>query len=190
VISTLDNANRYLDEVYIPFWNSRFAVQPAESQDAHRKLSKRSDLEALFAETCTRSVSNDFTIRFENCRWQVPKHQARGIRPRQKVSVERRLDGSMRFRFKKRYLDLELVHELLTPGPRNAPPLHARPKATRAPADPSKSKPRPPPAQPGPDHPWRKNGRLIANPRAIARHRAATAAAQPPPSAPHPERVP
>jgi hypothetical protein len=45
-------------------------------------------LEALFAETWTRSVRNDFTVRFKNRLWQIPKSQARGIRPKQKVTVE------------------------------------------------------------------------------------------------------
>ena len=58
------DANRYLDDVYIPFWNERFAVEPAESRNAHRRLSKRPDLDALFAETLTRSVANDFTIQY------------------------------------------------------------------------------------------------------------------------------
>lgn len=167
-ISTIEMANRYLDEVYVPFWNSRFAVEPAESRDAHRKLSKRVDLDASFAETWTRSVNNDFTIRFKNCRWQIPKRQARGIRPRDKIVVELRLDGELRFRFNQRYLALEPVLPSVAKNARPAKTKTAAPKAA--------PKPRPAPPKPGPDHPWRKNGRLIANPRAIAHYRATTAA--------------
>lgn len=170
-ISTPDEANRYLEEVYIPFWNSRFAVEPAESRDAHRKLSKRVDLDGLFAETWTRSVSNDFTIRFKNQRWQIPKRQARGIRPRDKIIVELRLDGELRFRFNKRYLALEPV---LPSAAQNESPAKKKTAAPKA-----ASRPRPAPPKPGPDHPWRKNGRLIANPRALARYHATTAAVQP-----------
>ena len=115
-ISTFEEGNHFLEETYIPYWNERFAVEPAEPRDAHRKLSKRADLDALFAQTLTRSVGNDFTIRFRNRRWQISKRQARGIRPRQKVTVELRIDGSVCFRFKNRYLDLE---PLLETGPRN-----------------------------------------------------------------------
>jgi hypothetical protein len=65
-ISTLEEANRFLEDTYISYWNERFAVEPAESRDAHRRLSKRSDLEALFAQTLTRSVRHDFTVRHKN----------------------------------------------------------------------------------------------------------------------------
>ena len=184
-ISTLEDANRYLDDVYLPFWNERFAVEPAESRNAHRRLSKRPDLDALFAETLTRSVGNDFTIQYSSRRWQISKCQARGIRPRHKITVELRIDGSTRFRFKKRYLDLEPVAELPKPRPQNSRP--PRTKKTLSTAKTAKSRPTPP--KPGPDHPWRKHGRLIANPRAIARHRATTATSRPSASTPSMEGV-
>ncbi len=76
-ISTLEDANRYLEEVYIDYWNTRFAVEPAEAKDAHRKLPKKANLEALFARTVTRSVYNDFTIRYKNRLWQIPTRSGR-----------------------------------------------------------------------------------------------------------------
>ena len=172
-ISTLEEGNTFLEDVYIPFWNERFAVEPAEPRDVHRKLSKRIDLERLFAETLTRSIGNDFTIRYKNRRLQIAKSQARGIRPGQKVTIELRLDGSTRYRWKNRYLDLEPV---------------AKVSATRPKPKPKSTFKRTPP-QPGPDHPWRKNGRLIANPKAIARYRSTTAAAQPSLLTPEEEEV-
>jgi hypothetical protein len=180
-ISTIEAANRFLEEVYLPYWDERFAVQPAEKRDAHRKLSKRVDLGALFAETWTRSVSNDFTIRFKNQLWQIPRGQARGIRPKQKMTVELRLDGSLYFRSGKRYLELERIPGSAKTASRNGRPA----KTTKAAA--KKAKARPTPPKPGPDHPWRKKNRLIASPRAIARYHATTAAAQPPPSTPSAE---
>ena len=167
-ISTLAEANEYLEEVYILSWNERFAVDPAEPGDVHRKLPKRFDLEQLFAKTLTRSIGNDFTIRYKNRRLQIAKRQARGIRPGQKVTIELRLDGSVRYRWKNRYLDLEVVSKS-SERHRSAKPRSSTSKPT--------SKPTPP--KPGPDHPWRKKGRLIANPNAIARYQRTTAASQP-----------
>ena len=66
-ISTLEDASRYLEEVYIDYWNDHFAVEPAESRNAHRKLPKKANLEALFAKTVTRSVV-----------WTVPYHGTKG----------------------------------------------------------------------------------------------------------------
>jgi hypothetical protein len=183
-ISTLEEANRFLEEVYIPYWDERFAVEPAESRDAHRRLPKRLDLEALFADTLTRSVRDDFTIRYKNRYWQIPKKQARGIHPGHKVTIERRLDGSTRFRFERRYLAVELVQASSAAGA-------SRGRSTSAPAlastTPTESKPRPAPPRPGPDHPWRKNGKLLAKPAAlVARLRSTPAASQPALSTPSP----
>lgn len=171
-ISTFEAANQFLEEVYVPYWNQRFAVQPAEARDAHRRLSKRLDLEALFSDVLTRSVRNDFTIRYRNRYWQIPKKEARGIRPGHKVTIERRLDGSTRFRFENRYLAAEPVPpSSAVGGPRG-------PSTTPA-FTPTERKPRPKPARPGPDHPWRKNGKLLAKPALIARLHPTPAASQP-----------
>jgi hypothetical protein len=179
-ISTLEDANRYLEDVYIDYWNERFAVEPAEARDAHRKLPKKAHLEALFAKTLTRSVYNDFTIRYKNRLWQIPKRQARGIRPGHKITVEIRLDGSVHFRFNTRYLDLEVIQILRPFGPSHT----KAPKPDKPPAY-KKGPRRPPiPPKPGPDHPWRKHDKLIANPRNLARYKAKQAASQPAPSSP------
>jgi hypothetical protein len=167
-ISTLEAANRYLEEIYVPFWNERFAIEPTETRDVHRRLPKRFNLERLFAETLTRTIGNDFTITYKRRRLQIAKAQARGIRPGHKVTIELRLDGSTRYRWNNRYLDLDVV-VVKTPSQR-----------------PSVAKPPPPrPAPPAPDHPWRQNGKLIASPRAIARYQRTTAASHP--SLPTPE---
>ena len=162
-IETMEAGNTFLEEVYMPFWNERFAVPPAVSRDAHRRLPARSDLERLFAETWTRSVAKDFTIRWKHRRLQIPKHQARGLRPKAKIIVEHRLDGSTRFRFDNRYLDLEPVAERPPQKPKTppAPHLHSLPP------------------RPGPNHPWLKNGSLLAKPALIARLRSTPAASRP-----------
>ena len=179
-ISTLDEANRYLEDVYIDYWNERFAVAPAVAKDMHRKLPKKANLDALFSETLTRTVYNDFTIRYKKRRWQIPKSQARGIRPGHKVTVEIRLDGSVHFRFHTRYLEMEVVEVLRPSGPRNT----ASPKTRTPPVEKKDPRPQPMPPKPGPDHPWRKHNKLIANPRNLARYHATQAASQPAPSSP------
>jgi hypothetical protein len=37
-VSSMEEANRFLEEVFIPFWDNRFSVEPLESVDAHRPL--------------------------------------------------------------------------------------------------------------------------------------------------------
>ena len=144
-ISTLEAANRFLAGYWVPFWNERFAVEPRDALDAHRPLPPGIDLEALFAETETRKVARDFTLRFKNRYWQISKGEARGVRPGAEVVVERRLCGDTHFRIGQRYLAVEFLGR-------------ARPPATPTkpqPAKPQEAESKPP--KPAPDHPWRKH---------------------------------
>ena len=184
-ISTLEEGNRFLEDVYTPYWNERFAVEPAEPRDAHRRLPKKANLDALFCETWTRTVGRDFTIRFDNRRLQIPKAQARGIRPGHKLTIESRLDGSTCYRFGSRYLALERVQEIST-----AESIVRPSSQTKAPLARTTPKPRSLPPRPGPDHPWRKNGKLLAKPALIARLRSTPAASRPAPSTPPPSGGP
>ena len=136
----MEAGNRYLEDVYIDYWNDHFAVEPAVARNAHKKLPKRANLEALFAETLTRTVNHDFTVRYDNRKWQISKSQARGIRPGHKVTVEIRLDGTTHFRFKQRYLDLEVVEVLKRSGPRHTK-APKTPKTSRAQEGPKASSP-------------------------------------------------
>ncbi|WP_420462637.1 hypothetical protein [Candidatus Palauibacter sp.] len=156
-IASLGAANRFLEDYWVPFWNERFTVEPADPRDAHRPLPAGADLEALFAETKTRVVARDFTIRFANRRWQIPEREAGGIAPSAEVIVERRLDGDIRFRFGDRYLGLEPVRQAPAASPNDAPAKPAKP-----------AKPRPAPPKPAPDHPWRKHFQASAQ-QALAR---------------------
>ena len=155
-IDTLGGANRFLAEHWVPFWNERFAVEPRDPADAHRPLPSGIDLEALFAETETRAVARDFTIRFRNRYWQIPEREARDLRSGAEVVVERRLDGELRFRFGGRYLVVEPLGRAPSPAGPSRPVV------------PKPAKPRPKPPKPGPDHPWRKHFRATAR-EALAR---------------------
>jgi hypothetical protein len=157
-ISTLEAANRFLEELYLPFWNERFATAPAEPSDTHRPLPKGVDLQRLFAETEERTLSNDFTIRYRNQRLQIQQEESEAIRPGQKISVERRLDGTTRFRWRERYLTLEAVGAFRPRGPRHElPQTPARiPKAAGAKPKVPTSRSRRKPPKPAPNHPWRQ----------------------------------
>ena len=167
-ITRVEAANQFLEEIRIPFWNERFAIQPADRKDRHRPLPKRARLDVLFAETSTRAVTNDFTIRFKNRLYQIRKEQARGIRPRDKVTVELRVDGSTHFRWRTRYLTPQLIAEYHAEPVHLAGPRRPRLK-TLLPAPPTNStatkekKSRPKPPRPAPDHPWR-NSRIGRGP--------------------------
>ena len=131
-------------ERWTPFWNDRFTVEPRGPMDAHRPLPPGVDLGALFAETETREVQRDFTIRFRNVYWQIPEREAVHVSPGSSVVVELRLNGETRIRAADRYLEAECLGGA-RPRPRPAP----------SPEKPARAQPSPP--KPRPDHPWRRD---------------------------------
>ena len=128
-------ANRFLDEYFLPFWEQRFTLQPAYPVDAHRPLPEGTDLQRLFAEEERRVIGTDFTFRYKNCFYQIDEPEADAAMPKTKITIERRLDGSTHVRWRERYLK---PMELGRTKPRPAP----EPKAVRKP------KPRPTPPAP------------------------------------------
>jgi hypothetical protein len=177
-IRTIEEANGYLEDVYIPFWNERFAVEAADPGDLHRPLPEDVNLKKLFSRTEKRSVTNDFTIRYKNVRYQIAEDQAAGIRPKDRIILEHRLDGTLRFRHGDRYLNLTAVEQCERFGPKHEP----RPKTITPPRK-SRAKPGPKqkhvPPKPKPDHPWKRHPIKVG--RAL---RSTSAASQPTPSSP------
>lgn len=180
-ICTIEAANDFLKEVYIPFWNERFAVQAADPSDLHRPLSEEVNLKQLFSRTETRSVANDFTIRYKNIRYQISEEEADGIRPKDRIILEHRLDGALRFRHADRYLNLTAVEQCERFGPKHEP----RPKGITPPRK-SRAKPgpkqKPIPPKPKPDHPWKRNPIKVG--KALRRTSAASRPTPPSPRIP------
>jgi hypothetical protein len=63
-ISTIEEANRFLSQTYIPKINTKFAKPPASPRDAHVPLEKQ-DLREIFCFEHRRSVSRDYAVSFE-----------------------------------------------------------------------------------------------------------------------------
>jgi len=151
-VGTLEEANRFLDEVFVPFWEQRFTVLPRQRHDAHRPLGREHRLEAILSVRERRVVANDYTLGWNGKRWALPREQVRAGLRRARVEVERRLDGSHWVRFRGSYLPLVPCPAVPQPV---APPASATPVGRRPKGVAEKEKPRkryiPPP-----DHPWRR----------------------------------
>ena len=94
-VCTLEAANAYLEQEYLPLWNERFTVKPASGVNAHRPLGKGYDLTSILSHVEQRVIGQDYTIRYGRRLYQVAREQLRpGLRG-QSVRVEQRLDGSL-----------------------------------------------------------------------------------------------
>ena len=103
---TLEQANRYLEHVYLPMWNRRFIQPPANPHDAHRPLRRRQELASILSRVEQRGVSNDYTIRWEGRLYQLRRDQIRPALRGARVEVEQRLDETMWVRWGGQHLEL------------------------------------------------------------------------------------
>lgn len=71
-IADYERANRYLDEVFVPDFNRRFSVRPAQKESAFVKLAGI-ELELLLSSKHERLVRNDNTVAFQGLVLQLPQ---------------------------------------------------------------------------------------------------------------------
>lgn len=69
-ISTIDEANRFLPE-FIEEYNWRFGKKARESEDAHRPMRTRDDLERIFARRIVRKLSKSLSFSYEGITYQL-----------------------------------------------------------------------------------------------------------------------
>jgi hypothetical protein len=108
-ISTIAEANPFLWNVYIPKHNERFAIEPANENNAHRPLLPSHRLEEILSIRRERSVANDFTVRCQNHYFQILENQPVRVNPKDKVLVETRLDGAIYIRYRECYLNFKNI---------------------------------------------------------------------------------
>lgn len=127
-LANIDNmaaGNVFLRDVYIDEHNRRYAVDPASDLNAHRPLLSDHDLAKILSRRTTRQIANDYTVRLKNRFFQLFEDQRVRIRPRDKIEIEIRLDGTTHIRAKGAYLRFKSIEKLPY-----TPHLVAQPSAT------------------------------------------------------------
>jgi hypothetical protein len=127
---TLPAAQSYLEEEYLPHWNQAFTVLPAGSTDAHRPLRAEHELAAILSLVQERTVTCDYTIRYQGKIYQIARGDIRpGLRG-SRVRVEQRLDGSMAVKFRQYRLSVAecLAQPKMPPPPKRESAPKPRPK--------------------------------------------------------------
>ncbi len=131
--ATIEAANRFVEE-WLPIYNRRFAVQPAQAADLHRPRPAGRALDHMLCIKTTRCLRKDFTIAHQGRLYQI--HDT--LRATH-VLVEGHVDGTMRITHQGRTLGFHAI----TSRPMKA----AEAKTVHRPRC---------PVTPRPDHPWRK----------------------------------
>jgi len=103
-VTTIEQANEYLTEDYLVWWEREMTVEAVNPDDAHRPLERSPSLAASLSYVETRQVRPDYTLRWEGKLYQIERQAVvTGLRGAS-VRVEKRLDGSLAVRHRERYL--------------------------------------------------------------------------------------
>lgn len=124
----LEQANGYLQQVYLPLWNRRFTCAAEQAGDAHRALDRGCDLDSVLSQVEPRSVAQDYTVRWDGVTYQIRRADIGGGMRGRQVEIEQRLDQTLWMRWKQRRLPLDRCAAENKPNYRAAwtPPLAAQ----------------------------------------------------------------
>ena len=149
-VRDIDAANRMLHR-FLPRYNRRFVVPPAEPECAYRPVDPGLNLATVFCLKHMRTVGTDNVVRFKGRRLQVHPSHHRTSYARTRVEVHERMNGS-----------LAIYHQSMrlttTIAPLEAPALRALSNAQQEAAVISELQTQSPTThhhKPAPDHPWR-----------------------------------
>lgn len=105
-IQTIEQANIFLKEIFIPWFNSRYAVISKSDRNCHRGVdfSTSRKLPGIFAKHYTRSINNDFTVQYQTKVYQLEEIQPTTVFKTEKVLIEERLNKTIKIKYKNHYL--------------------------------------------------------------------------------------
>lgn len=110
-ISTITEANYFLQNEFIPWYNQRFAVEARGKANLHQPLTKKEEqqLDHIFTRQKERTVQNDFTISYQNQWYQLIKDQPVTVCKQDKVMVEENGTGQIQIRLRGKYLNYQPI---------------------------------------------------------------------------------
>jgi transposase len=136
-IKTKEEANAFLKE-YLPRYNKRFNVCPANEADVHVKLPRSIDLNRYLCIKRERTIRNDNTIALDGRLYQIEERGGKN------VIAEERIDGSLRIMCK----GVALKYKEITERPRKEVVSKTDQRLYNRPQKPSK------------DHPWKRRWQI------------------------------
>ncbi len=136
-IKTKEGANKFI-KWYLPTYNKKFRVIPANKTNVHMKLPKRFDLDKHLCIKNKRVLRNDNTIAYNGRLYQVAE-KTNG----RNVVVQEKLNGALKITIG----EMSLKYREITERPKKESVAQGPPR------DPLAERK---PYRPSPDHPWRR----------------------------------
>ena len=107
-----------METTYLPEHNARFAQPPASAEDFHRRTPSSATLDRAFQLEETRTLSNDWVIRYATRYLQVAR-QSQQAPARSTVVVREAASGAIEIRYRGRLLRWS---EIAAPPPKPVAP--------------------------------------------------------------------
>ena len=93
-ISNIQEANDFMENVYLPNHNAKYAVEPKSNTNFHKEANGY-NLDEILCIKETRTLTSDFTLRYNNIWYQLEKKQKTLIFPRNEIVVKTYLNGTI-----------------------------------------------------------------------------------------------
>jgi transposase len=105
-ISTIKQANKFLEKIFIPKFNAKFAVIPRSSANLHKKITKQEFVQfpSIFSRHYERTIRNDYTISYKKDWYQLEETRGVAMFRKEIVTVEESFDQTVKFKLRGRYL--------------------------------------------------------------------------------------
>jgi len=110
-INTIEQANEYLLNEFIPWYNAKYCVRARAKANLHNKLTiqEKNKLDSIFTRQETRVIQNDFTISHNKQWYQLIKEQPVTVQKKDKVIIEEKRDGSIKIRLRGKHLNYKPI---------------------------------------------------------------------------------
>ena len=135
-ITSIDEANKFIQNVFIPDYNKRFSVPPTHSINLHRQVSD-GDLDSALCRTYERIVNNDWTVKYKNKTLQLDHTRPAIVKPKDCILIHQKLSGELYVTIRKE----TIAFEDITNKKREQQPKLVIDRQPHKPAE---------------DHPWRR----------------------------------
>lgn len=109
-IKTINDANIFLHQTFLPKWNDKHSIKPFNSFNGHKPVLDI-NLESALSIVNERKVNNDFTIKLCNNLYQIERGDVVPNLKGRNVRVEQRLDGTVVVKFASKFLHTHLINK-------------------------------------------------------------------------------
>lgn len=137
-ITSIEKANKFLHQIYIPKHNAKFSVAPLSPVNVHRSAAEF-NLNSIFCFKINRILKEDNTIVYKNRWFQLDKKQPVILRIKQTIQVAISFDGTIKLMAQNKWLFFKEIPKRLQRAKHEK--IYKERKYQKPP----------------PDHPWRQS---------------------------------